>query len=233
MVSTAHDLHQIVTHSRALWTKYNAIAREHNQKVNWATVAKELGIHVKVREKYARMYARAEQRNFCFVTCGHYKIKDYPHVFLEPLSNERKLLDSGTEKVEYHPSGYNAVHANGGNIPYSNGTTNAVMNGEDHNQPVHAQDVTVVHQATPQPLQAGENTDVAGPATESTKEKASAVSESQTDVVVDEDEDMKTNGIGNSDKNQADAAIQPKKEDSEELSSNQNAEKDESVAEEK
>ena len=30
VVSTAHDLHQIVTHSKNLWTKYNAIAKEHN-----------------------------------------------------------------------------------------------------------------------------------------------------------------------------------------------------------
>jgi len=44
-----------VTHAKNLWAKYNAIAKEHNQKVNWNTVAKELGIHVKVREKYSRM----------------------------------------------------------------------------------------------------------------------------------------------------------------------------------
>lgn len=75
VVSTANDLHQIVTHSKNLWAKYNAIAKEHNQKVNWITVAKELGIHVKVREKYARMHARAEARGFDFATCGHYKIK--------------------------------------------------------------------------------------------------------------------------------------------------------------
>lgn len=86
VVSTASDLHQIVTHSKNLWTKYNAIAKEHNQKVNWITVAKELGIHVKVREKYARMHARAEQRGFDFVACGHYKIKEHPHIFLLPLS---------------------------------------------------------------------------------------------------------------------------------------------------
>lgn len=46
---------QICTHAKNLWAKYNAIAKEHNQKVNWITVAKELGIHVKVREKYSRM----------------------------------------------------------------------------------------------------------------------------------------------------------------------------------
>lgn len=43
VVSTASDLHKIVTHSKNLWAKYNAIAKEHNQKVNWITVAKELG----------------------------------------------------------------------------------------------------------------------------------------------------------------------------------------------
>ena len=97
IVSTANDLHQIVTHSKNLWTKYNAIAKEHNQKVNWATVAKELGIHVKVREKYARMYARAEQRGLDFDTCGHFKIKDHPGIFLEPLANDKlKQLDAQT-----------------------------------------------------------------------------------------------------------------------------------------
>ena len=88
IVSSARDLQQIVTHSRNLWAKYNAIAKQHNQKVNWITVAKELGIHVKVREKYARMYSRAEQRGFDFVNCGHYKIKDYPHIFLDPTVSE-------------------------------------------------------------------------------------------------------------------------------------------------
>jgi hypothetical protein len=50
VVSTAKDLNQIVTHSKNLWAKYNAIAKEHNQKVNWITVAREIGIHVKVRD---------------------------------------------------------------------------------------------------------------------------------------------------------------------------------------
>jgi hypothetical protein len=80
MVSTANDLHQIVIHSKNLWAKYNAIAREHNQKVCWGTVARELGIHVKVREKYARMHARAEERGFDWLNNGHWKIKDHPEV---------------------------------------------------------------------------------------------------------------------------------------------------------
>lgn len=80
MVSTASDLHQIVIHSRNLWSKYNAIAREHNQKVCWSTVARELGINVKVREKYARMHGRAEERGFDWVNNGHWKIKDHPEV---------------------------------------------------------------------------------------------------------------------------------------------------------
>jgi hypothetical protein len=90
IVSTASDLHQIVTHSKNLWSKYNAIAKEHNQKVNWTTVAKELGVHVKVREKYARMHSRAEQRGFDWEKDGHFKIKDYPHIFLEPTAAEQK-----------------------------------------------------------------------------------------------------------------------------------------------
>ena len=90
VVSTAADLHQIVTHSKNLWAKYNAIAKEHNQKVNWITVAKELGIHVKVREKYARMHFRAEQRGFDWVKQGHLKIKDHPEIFMEPTQAEQK-----------------------------------------------------------------------------------------------------------------------------------------------
>ncbi|KAL7558792.1 hypothetical protein ACA910_012466 [Epithemia clementina (nom. ined.)] len=90
VVSTAADLHAICTHAKNLWAKYNAIAKEHNQKVNWITVAKELGIHVKVREKYSRMHARAEARGFDWVKCADWKIKDHPEVFLEPTSQERK-----------------------------------------------------------------------------------------------------------------------------------------------
>jgi hypothetical protein len=90
VVSTASDLHQIVSHSKNLWAKYNAIAKEHNQKVNWITVAKELGIHVKVREKYARMHSRAEQRGFDWDKQGHWKIKDHPDIFLEPTQAEQK-----------------------------------------------------------------------------------------------------------------------------------------------
>mmetsp|Transcript_9891 Transcript_9891/g.17508 ORF Transcript_9891/g.17508 Transcript_9891/m.17508 type:complete len:612 (-) Transcript_9891:361-2196(-) len=90
VVSTASDLHQIVTHSKNLWAKYNAIAKEHNQKVNWITVSKELGIHVKVREKYARMHSRAEQRGFDWVANGHWKIRDHPEIFVEPTQAEQK-----------------------------------------------------------------------------------------------------------------------------------------------
>jgi hypothetical protein len=90
VVSTATDLNQIVPHSKNLWAKYNAIAKEHNQKVHWIPVAKELGIHVKVREKYARMHARAEQRGFDWEKHGHWKIKDHPEVFLEPTAAEQK-----------------------------------------------------------------------------------------------------------------------------------------------
>ena len=70
VVSNASDLDRIVTHAKNLWIKYNAIAKEHNQKISWAMISKELGIHVKVREKYARMHARAVQRGFDFKRCG-------------------------------------------------------------------------------------------------------------------------------------------------------------------
>ncbi|KAL7482756.1 hypothetical protein ACHAW6_008414 [Cyclotella cf. meneghiniana] len=90
VISTASDLDQIVTHSNNLWAKYNAIAKEHNQKVNWVVVAKELGIHVKVREKYARMHSRAKARGFDFVNWGHYRIKDYPQYFIDPLGPEQE-----------------------------------------------------------------------------------------------------------------------------------------------
>ena len=90
VVSTAGDLHQIVTHSKALFAKYSAIAKEHNQKMNWHVVARELGIHVKVREKYARMHARAEQRGFDWAANASYKLRDYPEIFMEPTEAEQK-----------------------------------------------------------------------------------------------------------------------------------------------
>jgi len=110
VISTASDLDQIVTHSNNLWAKYNAIAKEHNQKVNWVVVAKELGIHVKVREKYARMHARAKSRGFDFVNWGHYRIKDYPQYFLDPVgpSQEEQRSDDGSAIV-HNMSGDNST----------------------------------------------------------------------------------------------------------------------------
>lgn len=85
IISTARDLERIVTHARNLYTKYNTIARQHNQRVSWATVSKDIGLHTKVREKYTRMFNRALERGFDFNTCGHYKIKDHPEIFLYPI----------------------------------------------------------------------------------------------------------------------------------------------------
>lgn len=99
VISTASDLDQIVTHSNNLWAKYNAIAKEHNQKVNWIVVAKELGIHVKVREKYARMHARAKTRGFDFVNWGGYRIKDYPQYFLDPLGPTGTGMEAAASEV--------------------------------------------------------------------------------------------------------------------------------------
>jgi hypothetical protein len=76
-VSTASDLDQIVTHSNNLFLKYNAIAREHNQKISWALISRELGMHVKVREKYARMHSRALQRGFDFDKNGKSKLNAF------------------------------------------------------------------------------------------------------------------------------------------------------------
>lgn len=90
VVSTANDLHQIVTHAKNLFAKYSAIAREHNQRVSWTTIARELGIHVKVRQKYSRMHTRAEQRNFDWQRNGHWKIKDHPEIFIEPTEVEKR-----------------------------------------------------------------------------------------------------------------------------------------------
>ena len=78
------------------WYSIIAAAKEHNQKVNWITVAKELGIHVKVREKYARMHARALHRGFDFEKYGHFRIKEHPEIFLEPLTPKQK------SKLEAH-----------------------------------------------------------------------------------------------------------------------------------
>jgi len=97
VVSTAADLDKIVTHSTNLFAKYNAIAKEHNQRVTWNTVAKELGINVKVREKYARMHARALKRGFNFTTNGHLKIKENPNIFLEPLPTALNVPNSISE----------------------------------------------------------------------------------------------------------------------------------------
>ena len=130
VVSTAADLHQIVTHSKNLWAKYNAIAKEHNQKVNWITVAKELGIHVKVREKYARMHSRAEQRGFDWVKYGHWKIKDHPEIFIEPTETEQKA------KMPLPPPDTNTTVLIAGTKEVS--TLNSVLEGNDnHNQQHH------------------------------------------------------------------------------------------------
>ena len=98
VVSTAADLDQIVTYSNILWAKYNAVAKQHNKKVRWSMVAKEMGINVKVREKYSRMHSRAKMRGFDFVNWGHYRIKDYPQYFVEPLQ-ETFLPDAMDEKA--------------------------------------------------------------------------------------------------------------------------------------
>lgn len=91
--------------------------------MNWITVAKELGIHVKVREKYSRMvrlldrmcgfsdmkrshklslvqHARACSRGFDWVKNAGLKIKDHPEIFLEPTPQERKSKMPSTVNVD-------------------------------------------------------------------------------------------------------------------------------------
>ena len=93
--------------------------------MSWLTVAKELGIHVKVREKYSRMvrlfavnmfcfvgvnaktngygflqHARAESRGFDWEKNAHWKIKDHPEIFLEPTAQERKSKMPSTVNVD-------------------------------------------------------------------------------------------------------------------------------------
>lgn len=89
IVSTAADLHAVVTHARNLWNKYNSIAREHGQKVSWLTVSNELGINRKVREKYFRMHARAEQRGFDWEKNKDLRVKDHPEIFMVPTQVEQ------------------------------------------------------------------------------------------------------------------------------------------------
>jgi hypothetical protein len=103
VISTASDLDQIVTHANNLWAKYNSIAKENNTKVNWIVVSKELGIHVKVREKYARMHARAKARGFDFVNWGSCRIKDYPQYFLDPLGPAPLAAGSSVEEAGKPP----------------------------------------------------------------------------------------------------------------------------------
>lgn len=179
VVSTAHDLHQIVTHSRNLWAKYNAIAREHNQKVNWITVAKELGIHVKVREKYARMYARAEQRGFCFRTCGHYKIKDHPHIFLEPSSSEKKMAKD-TVDTSVYGEGHAAYEAE---KKCMNETEDTNMNDEDQ----ASNEAEVVDKKTDPEKSVSDHESTSDSTPPSTREEATAVEEAMKTSNEDED----------------------------------------------
>lgn len=88
VVKTAADLNEIVNHANSLYKRYNNIAKQHGQRAGWLTVARELGIHVKVREKYSRMHARATARGFDWQTCGHFKVRDYPSIFQDPIRKD-------------------------------------------------------------------------------------------------------------------------------------------------
>ncbi len=132
VVSTASDLDQIVQHAKNLFYKYNTIARAHNKKVSWAMISKELGIHVKVREKYARMHARALERNFDFQKCGGYKIKDHPEIFLAPTS-KKSAGSSSSSTASASTARGNAV---------------APLHNEGHASHNNASEVTNLHTGT-------------------------------------------------------------------------------------
>lgn len=103
VVSTASDLHQIVIRANNIWERRNKGSKK---KYSWSAVAQDVGLHVKVREKYARMHNRALVRGFDFENNGHYKIKDHQEIFHRSLradeisknapNNKNSLLDSTT-----------------------------------------------------------------------------------------------------------------------------------------
>ena len=101
VVSTAKDLDTIVTQSQLLFKKFSEAAKKQSPKggrtkVTWNLVAKEIGINIKVREKYARYHSRAKARGFDFKRHGHFKIKDYPQIFMDPLPSREKCDNDST-----------------------------------------------------------------------------------------------------------------------------------------
>eukprot|EP00590_Aulacoseira_subarctica_P000193 CAMPEP_0172429038 /NCGR_PEP_ID=MMETSP1064-20121228/48737_1 /TAXON_ID=202472 /ORGANISM="Aulacoseira subarctica , Strain CCAP 1002/5" /LENGTH=449 /DNA_ID=CAMNT_0013174157 /DNA_START=71 /DNA_END=1417 /DNA_ORIENTATION=- len=115
IVSTASDLHQIVIHANNIRERRNKGSKK---KYSWSAVAQDVGLHVKVREKYARMHNRALVRGFDFEKNGHYKIKDHQEIFHRSLRadeiskngpiNNNSLLDTTTlpptEELSTKPS---------------------------------------------------------------------------------------------------------------------------------
>lgn len=79
------------------------IAKEHNQKVNWVTIAKELGIHVKVREKYSRMVRVATCR--CRISKAPVCLT-FPHLF---VANQHARAE-GKNVVVSNPVSVNSTH---------------------------------------------------------------------------------------------------------------------------
>mmetsp|Transcript_1958 Transcript_1958/g.2976 ORF Transcript_1958/g.2976 Transcript_1958/m.2976 type:complete len:500 (-) Transcript_1958:19-1518(-) len=151
-VSTASDLDQIVTHSKNLFIKYNAIANAHNQRISWAMISKELGMHNKVREKYARMHSRALQSGFDFTTNGHYMIKDHPEIFIGSTTKKRRKVttaeDSALGKAssddDYLPTSLI-------NQPMGQEQAESHILHTDHGQEINISDVNQMHEGSSHP----------------------------------------------------------------------------------
>ena len=127
IVSTAEELDTIVTNAQNLFDKYTQIARNHNQRVTWQTVSSEIGINVKVREKYARYHVRAKARGFNFKTHGHVKIKDYPEIFMHPLAGSSGNDETAASNVEDDSGNEKSSDAPTANEKSSNAQTAEVV----------------------------------------------------------------------------------------------------------
>eukprot|EP00815_Leptocylindrus_aporus_P012014 CAMPEP_0116051804 /NCGR_PEP_ID=MMETSP0322-20121206/1196_1 /TAXON_ID=163516 /ORGANISM="Leptocylindrus danicus var. apora, Strain B651" /LENGTH=331 /DNA_ID=CAMNT_0003534619 /DNA_START=517 /DNA_END=1512 /DNA_ORIENTATION=+ len=97
IVSTAKDLDLVIQEAEALFSKHCEAAKTTGQRVSWQIVASEMGLNVKVREKYARYHARAKARGFDFKNNGDFKIKDHPEIFIDPLTASDSEINSSDE----------------------------------------------------------------------------------------------------------------------------------------
>jgi len=180
-VSTASDLDQIVTHSKNLFIKYNAIANAHNQRISWAMISKELGMHNKVREKYARMHSRALQSGFDFTTngknlnfqfikldnkdwnlfnafsnlkpiTGHYMIKDHPEIFIGSTTKKRRKVTTAEDSaLGKASSDDDYLPTSLINQPMGQEQAESHILHTDHGQEINISDVNQMHEGSSHP----------------------------------------------------------------------------------